>query len=311
VVEFVVQWSEKTEIPAKRFLKWLGLPAGKYHDWKKRFGQASRHNGAQPRQFWLLDWERKAILEYAANHPLEGYRRLAFMLLDADIVAVSPSSVYRVLKAAGVLKRQGCEVSRKGNGFQDPKHPHQHWHIDISYINIAGTFYYLSAILDGYSRYIVHWEIREQMLEQDIEIILERARERFPEARPQIISDNGPQFIAKDFKEYIRLMGMTPVRTSPFYPQSNGKLERWHQSLKKECIRPRSPVSLQDARSMVEGYVNEYNNQRLHSAIGYITPHDKLEGRADAIFARRLEKLQAAAQARCEAYTGQRQGSAA
>jgi putative transposase len=88
--------------------------------------------------------------------------------------------------------------------------------------------------------------------------------------------------IAKDFKEYIRLMGMTHVRTSPFYPQSNGKLERWHQSRKKESIRPRSPVSPQDARSMVEGYVNEYNNQRLHSAIGYITPHDKLEGRADA-----------------------------
>ncbi|MGH8476007.1 MAG: transposase [Methylococcales bacterium] len=123
--------------------------------------------------------------------------------------------------------------------------------MDVSYINIAGTFYYLCAVLDGYSRYIVHWEIREQMLEQHIEIALQRARECFPEASPRVISDNGPQFIAKDFKEYIKITGMTHVRTSPYYPESNGKLERWNQSVKKECIRPKSPVSLADARSLL------------------------------------------------------------
>ncbi|MGH8557962.1 MAG: IS3 family transposase [Methylococcales bacterium] len=296
-------WSAKTDIPVNNFLKWLGLSRGKYHEWKQRFGQANRHNGLTPRHFWLLEWERKAIVAYAMDHPMEGYRRLTFMMLDGDVVAVSPSSVYRVLKAAGLLRRQGSQTSRKGNGFEGPKQPHEHWHIDISYINIAGTFYYLSAVLDGYSRYIVHWEIRERMLEQDIEIVLERARERFPEVLPRIISDNGPQFIAKDFKEYIRIMGMTHVRTSPYYPQSNGKLERWHQSVKNACIRPKSPVSLPDARALVEGYVIEYNTKRLHSAIGYITPLDKLEGRADAIFAARQDKLQNAAKARIKAYT--------
>jgi len=150
-------------------------------------------------------------------------------------------------------------------------------------------------VLDGYSRYIVHWEIRERMHEQDIEIILQRARERVPEARPRIISDNGPQFIARDFKAFIRLMGMTHVRTSPFYPQSNGKLERWHQSLKRECIRPKSPISVDDARRLVADYVAEYNEVRLHSAIGYITPKDMLLGRAEAIFAERQHKLAAAA----------------
>jgi transposase InsO family protein len=238
VVAFVDRWSERTDIPVKRFLKWLGLAPGKYHDWKSRFGEANRHNGLQPRHFWLLDWEREAIIAFAATHPLEGYRRLAYMMLDGDVVAVSPSSVYRVLKTAGLLRRQAPKKSGKGDGFHQPERPHQHWHIDVSYINIAGTFYYLCAVLDGYSRYIVHWEIRERMLEQDIEIILQRARERCPKARPRIISDNGPQFIAKDFKEYIRMMGMTHVRTSPFYPQSNGKLERWHKSIKTECIRP-------------------------------------------------------------------------
>jgi len=168
----------------------------------------------------------------------------------------------------------------------------------VSYINLAGTFYYLCAVLDGYSRCIVHWEIRERMQEADIEIIVQRAREQAGEVRPRIISDNGPQFVAKDFKEYIRLMGMTHVRTSPFYPQSNGKLERWHQSLKRECIRPKSPVSLADARRLVAEYVREYNDVRLHSAIGYIAPKDRLEGRAEAIHARREDKLAKAAAAR-------------
>ena len=99
-------------------------------------------------------------------------------------------------------------------------------------------------MLDGASRYLVAWAIRESMTEADVEVILQRAKERFPEARPRIISDNGPQFIAKDFKEFIRISGMTHVRTSPYYPQSNGKMERWNQSIKSECIRPGVPLSL-------------------------------------------------------------------
>jgi len=98
-------------------------------------------------------------------------------------------------------------------------------------------------------------------------VILQRAKEKYPEAGPRIISDNGPQFIARDFKEFIRLVGMTHVRTSPYYPQSNGKIERWHQSLKRECMRPGSPLSLDDARRLVAGFVEHYNTVRLHSEL--------------------------------------------
>ena len=129
------------------------------------------------------------------------------------------------------------------------------------------------------------------MTEAEIEIILECAKELHPEARPRIISDNGPQFIAKDFKEFIRVSGMTHVRTSPYYPQSNGKIERWHKSLKGECIRPGTPLSLEDARRLVEGYVKHYNDVRLNSAIGYITPKDMLAGRQQEIHAARDRKL--------------------
>jgi putative transposase len=132
------------------------------------------------------------------------------------------------------------------------------------------------------------------MTEADIEIILQAAKEKYPEARPRIISDNGPQFIAKDFKEFIRISGMTHVRTSPYYPQSNGKIERWHKSLKGECIRPGTPLSLDDARRLVEGYVEHYNSVRLNSAVGYITPKDVLAGRQQEIHADRDRKLEAA-----------------
>ena len=291
---------------AQALLGWLGLHAAKYHQWRQRYGRANEHNSWIPRDCWLQDWEKEAIVAFHQQYPLEGYRRLTFMMLDRDVVAVSPSSVYRVLKQAGLLGRRAGKPSQKGTGFVPPAGPHAHWHVDIAHLNIAGTFYYLCSILDGYSRYLVHWEIRTSMTELDVETILQRAREQVAPAdgttpgpvTPRIISDNGPQFIAKDFKQFIRQCGMTHVRTSPYYPQSNGKLERWHRSVKGECLRPGTPLSLDDARRLVERYVAHYNQVRLHSALGYLTPADKLAGRETAIFAARDAKLERARVAR-------------
>jgi putative transposase len=244
-----------------------------------------------PRDHWLTDDEKERIRAFARAHPLEGYRRLTFMMLDADQVACSPASVYRVLKTAGLLAGSAPTITKKGTGFVQPLQPHEHWHVDISYLNIAGTFYFLCSILDGCSRFIVHWEIREKMEEADVETIIQRAREAYPGVTPRIITDNGPQFIAKDFKEFIRIAGMTHVKTSPYYPQSNGKIERWHKTLKGDCIRVKVPLSLDEARRIVTNYVAHYNNVRLHSAIGYVTPTDKLAGRDREIFAERDRKL--------------------
>ena len=298
MIDFVRRWSEATEIGAARFVRWLGVAASKFYHWRQRYGRANEHNGWVPRDFWLEDGEKEAILDFHLQYPLEGYRRLTFMMLDRNIVAVSPASVWRVLHHAGRLARWNRKPSKKGTGFQQPLRPHEHWHTDVSYINIAGTFYYLCSLLDGYSRSVVHWEIRESMTEAEVEIIIQRAKEKFPEARPRIISDNGPQFIARDFKEFIRISGMTHVKTSRCYPQSNGKIERWHQSLKSECLRPGTPLSLDDARRLVAAYVEHYNTVRLHSAIGYVTPQDMLDGRQQQIFAERDRKLEAARELR-------------
>jgi putative transposase len=297
-VDFVNDWSEKTGVPVKSFITWLGIGKSKFYTWRERYGKLNEHNGKIPRDFWLEDWEKQAILDYEAQHPDDGYRRLTFMMMDADIVAVSPSSVRRVLRAAGRMDKWNKKPSKKGTGFVQPLKPHEHWHIDVSYINICGTFYYLCSILDGCSRYSVDWQIGEKMTETDIEILLQQAREKYPDVKPRVISDNGPQFIAKGFKEFIRICGMTHVRTSPYYPQSNGKIERWHGSFKSECIRPGTPLSLEDARRMTAHYIEHYNNRRLHSAIGYVTPRDKLEGREQQIFQERDRKLHEAREQR-------------
>ena len=294
MIDFARRWSERTEIPAERFIRWLGIGASKFYDWRGRYGKVNEHNAWVPRDHWLTPAEREAILAYHRDHIDEGYRRLTYMMLDADIVAVSPSTTYRVLRDAGVLRAWNRTPSTKGRGFQQPLAPHEHWHVDITYLRIAGTFFYLCAVLDGASRFIVHWELRPQMTEQDVELTIQRAKERCPEARPRIISDNGPQFIAKDFKEFIRLSEMTHVRTSPYYPQSNGKLERWNHSFKSEGFRPGVPLSLADGLRVAARYIDYYNTVRLHSAIGYVTPQTRLEGRQQDVFDARDRKLDAA-----------------
>jgi transposase InsO family protein len=292
VIDYVVYWTGRSGLSAATLYGWIGLPESTFYSWRKRYGRANEHNGRIPREFWLEEWERDAIITFYRQHLLDGYRRIAFMMIDADIVAVSPSTVYRVLKKAGLIGRRSTEPSKKGTGFVQPIQPHEHWHTDVSYVNIQGTFYYLCGILDGCSRYMVHWEIREAMTEQDVEVIIQRAHEKYPDEKPRIISDNGPQFIARDFKEFIRVSGMTHVRTSPYYPQSNGKIERWHKTIKSECIRPETPLTLDDARRVVKRYVEHYNTVRLHSAIGYVTPADRLAGRHTEVQMTRDRKLE-------------------
>ena len=222
------------------------------------------------------------------------------MMIDNDIAYCSPSTVYRVLSNADIIRRWNRKLSKKGTGFIQPLSPHEHWHIDISYVNVSGTFYYLITILDGFSRYIVHTDLRESMKDEDVGVVIQTAKERFPDATPRIISDNGKQFLSRDFKELIRIHGMTHVKTSPYYPQSNGKLERWHKTIKSECIRNGTPLSIDDAKRIITKYVSEYNDVRLHSAIGYVTPKDMLDGKDEIIHQERDDKLEQARKERRE-----------
>lgn len=285
------RWHATTEVPLIKFVEWLGVARSKFYEWRRRYGKVNEHNGRIPRDHWIDLWEREAIIAYFDQHPLEGYRRLTFMMLDDDIVAVSPATTYRVLRLAGRLDRNPVKPSKKGTGFIQPFGPHMHWHTDIAVITVDGVYYYLCSVLDGYSRFIVHWEFLDRMTEPDIELIVQRALEAHPGVRPRIISDNGPQFIAGDFRRFIALAGLTHVRTSINHPQANGKIERFHRSLDKDTIRATTPDG---ARATIAARIDHYNNHRLHSAIGYVTPRDKLLGLETEIWAERDRKLEAA-----------------
>lgn len=302
-MDYVEQMSRRSGITQQQLVQWLGISRSKFYEWVLRRGRANAHNGPVPRGHWLLPRERQAIEEYCRGRVgIEGYRRLTYMMLDEDVAAVSPATTYRVLSEAGLLRRWNTPgANAKGTGFTQPTAPHQHWHTDICYVNILGTVYFLIVVLDGYSRFILHHELRASMTTHDVEVAMQCAREKYPHAHPRLITDNGAQFVSRDFQAYLRLAQLTHVRTSVAYPQSNGKLERVNRTIKTEHIRRSSYISLDDARAQIARYIEHYNERRLHSALYYLSPRDVLEGRTTQRLAQRQAKLDAARAARREA----------
>jgi putative transposase len=275
----VVDYTEKlvtlTEIKRKAILKEIGITTSKYYEWKRRYGIPNSHNSNSPKDHWLTEEEEIRIIEYAKSHMGEGYRRLTYMMIDENVAFVSPSSVYRILFSHGLLNKwENDKESKKGVGFDQPKKVHEHWHIDIKYVNFHGTFLFLIGIIDGYSRYIVNHGLRRSMQEYDVEMVLQQAIEKYPNAKPRIISDNGKQFVSQDFKQFLSLVELTHVRTSVAYPQSNGKIERFNKTIKNECLTTRSFLDFDDATKQIKSYIDFYNTKRLHSALLYLTPED-------------------------------------
>lgn len=299
-MKYVEDMTLRTDLGRRELMGMIGIRPGKYYDWKNRLGTFNRHNGKVPKSHWILSDEKEAIISYCTERLEEGYRRLTYQMLDEDIVAVSPSTTYRVLKAANLLNRWCRNDTHEKPGFTQPIVPHQHWHTDISYVNILGSIFFLITVMDGRSRYVVAHDLRTHMTEHDVEVVIQQAREKFPGARPRIISDNGPQFTSKDFAEYIRLSGFKHVRTRPYYPQSNGKLERFHGTIKSEAIRRQSYISIKDARKKIAKYIEFYNTKRLNSAIYFLTPEDVLMDRVKLRLDERKAKLEAARKKRLQ-----------
>ena len=290
VVACIEGLTRRCTIPRTTLLGWASIRRSVYYSWCGRQGIGNRPGGMPPNPRAATPEEEAAVLAYARDHPGLGYRRLAYMMIDGDVAALSPSTVYRILKEGGLTGRTPTPTS-KGKGFKQPSGPHRHWHIDFTYINISGTFHFLCAVLDGYSRAILSWDIKPTMTAGDAQIVVERARELYPDARPRVISDNGKQFVGREFTSLLKIHGFGQATTSPYYPQSNGKIERFNGSLKNECIYPGTPLTLEDALRIVGRWVEHYNRERLHSAIGYVAPMAMLEGRQKEIHDSRDEKL--------------------
>jgi putative transposase len=318
VVTYCESMNKRSHLTKSKLIGMLGIHRDKYYDWLKRLGTDNNHNGKIPKKHWLTPEEIQSILDYAnekigeSNYYLhEGYRRLTYMGLDENRFACSPASVYRVLKKHGLLNRWNRKSSsKKGNGFNQPEYPHQQWHTDIKYINYKGAFLFFISIIDGYSRYIVHHEIRRNMTEQDVSVVIQRALEKFPKAKPRIISDNGSQYISKEFGLYMKEVGLQHIRTSVNYPQSNGKIERFHRTLDNECIKTSSFINIDDANRQVSEYIDYYNNKRLHSSLYYLRPVDFINGNVDELISKRNRKIDNATNKRNQYWKNKRKEAA-
>lgn len=299
IVAFIVSWASKTAIPLKQLSNWAGLPYQKFLRWRKRLAEPPKPK-VVPMGSRLLPWEIKAIKDYYESHPGHGYRRLTWMMCDEGVVSTSPSSVYRVLKKAGLLRPVERKESKKGKGFDQPKKPHEHWHTDFSHFEVGGRYYHFISVLDGYSRMILAWQLGERMERKDAELVMQKAKEAYPDANPRVISDRGKQFDGKDFKRFVEdIVEGYHVMTRAYYPQSNGKIERFHRTLKDDAYK-QVPLDKEDAERIIGDMIEHYNKERLHSAIGYITPLQCLNEEGDKIRMERKKKLGEAREKRKE-----------
>lgn len=301
---------ERASFPVAKALFLLELARATFFRWQAQGGKPITERPYIPKSHYLLPKEREAILVYKREHPRIGYRRLAFMMLDEGVVAVSPGAVYWVLHKAGLSSRwTKAPGPPSKKGFTQPQRPHEQWHIDISYLNILGTHYFFLGVLDGYSRSIVHHEVRQDMQTRDVEIVIERVLEKLPSAeRPRLTPDNGPQFVSAEFKGFLRERDISHSPASPHHPQSNGKMERFNGSLKEECFQVSPLVTLEQARELIAKYVDEYNTKRPHSSLNYLNPSDYLKGEEhiQKRLQERRQKLEKARAARKDAHQSDR-----
>lgn len=276
-MEFIDHIHELTATPKQKLVGGLGLNRATYYNWEMRL-QYSRLNDTQPvgqNPYRLLDWEKRAIIDYylkrIANGHI-GYKRLCYEMLDKNLVAVSPSSVFRVLKKEGLLGRW-APIKQIGTAPDLPTGPNQKWHTDLMQLNIDGQIFYYQAVIDAYSRYIVAWDVHIDGTALNAGMVLQNAFDNSPAGiRPFIVSDNGPEFIGREFRQVIKENHGRRMRISAYHPQSNGIDERHHRSLREECLNGKAISSIIHAREIIKKWVDEYNNHRLHSAIKYMAP---------------------------------------
>lgn len=297
VVDDINQQVTRTHLAVDDLLSYYGIKKSTYYGW---FNEDSSFKESKPRNPLndrkILQAEIDAVISYRKLHPDIGYRKLAWQMVDENIACLSETAVYNILSEHNMLSgwqpTPGAPAEKEYR--HKPKYPHHHWHTDIAYIKIQGVFYFLIMMLDGYSRFVLDWELMPDMLGSSVESFVQRVKEKYPYAKPRLINDNGSQFISLDFKRLLEKLEIQQVFTRRNHPQTNGKIERLNGTVKSEAIRPNSPASYQEAWNILNTYSYEYNYQRLHAGIKYLRPADMFFGRGDKILSEREHKLSGA-----------------
>ena len=296
----IIRLVEQSHLPVKRTLEKLGISRSTFYRWYdlyQRFGETGLEDcKSHPSRVWnrIPDKVRESVLEMALARPQLSPRELAVTFTDERDYFVSEASVYRLLKAHNLITSPAFIVMKAADEFRDKTTaPNQLWQTDFTYLKVIGWgWFYLSTVLDDYSRYIISWKLCTGMSASDVEDTLDLALEASGleqakvQHRPRLLSDNGPCYISGELAEYLENKGMSHTRGAPYHPQTQGKIERWHQTLKNRILLENYFLP-GDLENQIAAFVGYYNHQRYHESLKNLTPADVYTGRGQTILLQR------------------------
>jgi putative transposase len=308
----IIRLVEDSALSVKQTLAEIGVPRSTFYRWYEQYQQAGmdglQDRSSQPRQFWnrIPEAVREQVVQIALAHPELSPRELAWHITDSEGYFLSESSVYRILKGFDLITSPAFVLVKAADKFKHPtKRVNELWQTDFSQFKVVGWgYYYLSTVLDDFSRYIIAWKLTTGMSHSDVEATLDLAiaatgvKQVAVKHRPRLLSDNGSAYISGELALYLRKAGMSHTRGAPYHPQTQGKIERYHRSIKNViCLEHHYfPWHLEQA---IAAFIEHYNHQRYHEALGNLTPADVFFGRAAQILdARAAVKRRTLAQRR-------------
>ena len=307
----LIRLVEGSDLSVRRTLRELGLNRSTFYAWYRRYTQRGQAglvpSAAAARRHWnrIPPRVRQQVVDVALADPVRSPRELAWHMTDREGHFLSESSVYRILKAADLITSPAYVVLSAAKTFAHPTHrPNELWQTDFTYLHVVGWgWYYLSTVLDDYSRVILAWALRTSMQASDVTVTLDVARAKTGVdrvrvvQRPRLLSDNGPCYVSQELADYLETHGLTHTRGAPYHPMTQGKIERYHRSMKNvvKLEHYRSPWELERA---VARFVEDYNHRRYHESLQNVTPADVYHGRRPAILARREQIKQRTLRAR-------------
>jgi len=302
----IIQLVENSELSIRKTLRELEVPRSTFYDWYRRYqedgfdGLADQKAG--PRQFWnqIPESVQEQVVELALIHPEKSSRQLAWQFTDNQEYFISESSVYRILKGFDLVQSPAFLMITAKDKFENPTtEVNELWQTDFTYFKIIDWgWYYLSAILDDYSRYILAWKLSTTMATTDVEDTLNLALEKVGltevrvHHRPRLLSDNGPAYMSKELKKFLKRKDIEHIRGAPYHPMTQGKIERWHRSM-KNVVKLQNYYSPSELEQSIADFVEYYNNQRYHEAIDNLTPADVYFGKSEEVLTKREQIKQA------------------
>ena len=296
----IIRIVENSEVSVKHTLQELGVNRSTFYKWYNRY-EESGYDGLAPRysppnQFWneIPPWEREKVVDEALDHPDKSPRELAWHITDTRSYYISESSVYRILKARDLITSPAYVVLSAADKFSQPtSRVNELWQTDFTYLKVINWgWYYLSNVLDDYCRYIISWKLFSTMSAVDVEEVVEMAIKKTGvdkievRHRPRLLSDNGSCYVSGELKEYLKGRGIKHVRGAPYHPMTQGKIERYHRSM-KNIIKLTNYYSPEELEYEIARFVDYYNNERYHESLNNVTPADMFFGRAEEILERR------------------------